>query len=122
MQRKLTGFLLAPIAALALSLGASAAEFTPDYLHGVWAIGSQENCGDNETEHLSFAPDGTFKSERFGVTDSVGYWRYKDDVTHIRFFSRTTFEWLAARWRADLQFPGKDVIIFEKLLPSQSNH
>ena len=44
-------------------------------------------------------------------------WRYKDDVTHIRFFSRTTFEWLAARWRADLQFPDKDVIIFEKPLP-----
>ncbi len=49
-------------------------------------------------------------------------WRYKDDVTHIRFFSRTTFEWLADRWGADLNFPDKDVIMFEKLLPSQTDH
>jgi hypothetical protein len=43
-----------------------------------------------------------------------GRWRYKDDVTHTRFFSRATFEWLGGSWKADVRFEDKDVIIFEK--------
>ena len=42
-------------------------------------------------------------------------WRYKDDLTHIRFFAASTFEWLAARWTARITFADKDVILFQKI-------
>ncbi|MBE9157741.1 class I SAM-dependent methyltransferase [Nodosilinea sp. LEGE 06152] len=41
-------------------------------------------------------------------------WHYKSDRTHICFFSRQTFEWLAARWQANLTILGQDVILLRK--------
>ncbi len=41
-------------------------------------------------------------------------WHYKNDPTHVCFFSRSTFEWLAAEWRAVLTFADKDVMLFNK--------
>ena len=38
-------------------------------------------------------------------------WHYKDDRTHVGFFSRDTFEWLAAKWNAELTFVGDDVVL-----------
>jgi hypothetical protein len=42
-------------------------------------------------------------------------WHYKRDLTHVCFFSKTTFEWLAHRFRADLIFAEKDVVLFFKI-------
>lgn len=39
-------------------------------------------------------------------------WHYKNDQTHISFFSRPTLQWLADRYRCDVEFIGQDVIIF----------
>ena len=44
-------------------------------------------------------------------------WHYKNDPTHIIFFSRTTFQWLAERWQAKLIFADKDVILLQKNPP-----
>ncbi|MGB3200184.1 MAG: class I SAM-dependent methyltransferase [Nodosilinea sp.] len=41
-------------------------------------------------------------------------WHYKSDRTHICFFSRQTFQWLATRWQADLTILGEDVILLRK--------
>ncbi len=41
-------------------------------------------------------------------------WHYKSDPTHICFFSVQTFEWLAARWQAQLTILGQDVILIRK--------
>ena len=41
-------------------------------------------------------------------------WHYIRDPTHVCFFSRETFIWLAGRWRARLDFVARDVIIIEK--------
>ena len=41
-------------------------------------------------------------------------WHYKNDPTHVCFFSQPTFEWLAKKWGARLEFIGQDVIIFTK--------
>lgn len=41
-------------------------------------------------------------------------WHYKNDPTHVCFFSRRTFEWLAAHWQARCQFHGSDVVFFYK--------
>ncbi len=41
-------------------------------------------------------------------------WRYKDDPTHICFFSAKTLQWLSDIWQAELNFFGKDAAIFYK--------
>jgi len=41
-------------------------------------------------------------------------WHYKNDDTHICFYSEETFGWLARQWRTEPVFVGKDVIIFQK--------
>lgn len=46
--------------------------------------------------------------------EAFARWHYKNDDTHICFFSRSTFEWLADQWQAELIFAGKDVILFYK--------
>jgi len=46
--------------------------------------------------------------------EAFARWHYKNDPTHVCFFSRLTFEWLAAQWQAELTFADKDVILFYK--------
>jgi len=41
-------------------------------------------------------------------------WHYKDDPTHVCFFSHTTLEWVAARWNAEIIFTNKNVALFKK--------
>ena len=50
------------------------------------------------------------------VSDQAAFanWHYKNDRTHICFFSTTTFGWLAEQWNAMLDFFGKDVILLRK--------
>ena len=45
---------------------------------------------------------------------AFGQWHYKNDPTHIVFFSKETLEWLAQRWQAELQYFGSDAFIFTK--------
>ncbi|GEK11407.1 hypothetical protein PPEP_a3291 [Pseudoalteromonas peptidolytica F12-50-A1] len=41
-------------------------------------------------------------------------WHYKNDLTHISFFSQKTFAYFAAQQDCDLEFIGNDVIILTK--------
>jgi cyclopropane fatty-acyl-phospholipid synthase-like methyltransferase len=41
-------------------------------------------------------------------------WYYIRDLTHVRFFSRESFRWLAKNWDADVVFPQDGVAIFLK--------
>ena len=41
-------------------------------------------------------------------------WHYKNDRTHVCFFSQQTFNWLAEFWQAKLEYLGDDVIVFQK--------
>jgi len=41
-------------------------------------------------------------------------WHYKNEPTHICFYSQTTFQWLADLWKAHVTFVDKDVVIFSK--------
>ena len=45
---------------------------------------------------------------------SFAQWHYKNDRTHVCFFSRSTFEWLAIQWQAQLTFAEHDVMLFYK--------
>jgi len=46
--------------------------------------------------------------------DAFPQWHYKNDLTHICFYSRATFDWLARSWNADLRVAETDVVIFHK--------
>lgn len=50
------------------------------------------------------------------VTDAEAFsrWHYKNDPTHVRFFSRQTFHWLAQKWQAEYEFVGSDVVLLCK--------
>jgi trans-aconitate methyltransferase len=45
---------------------------------------------------------------------SFASWHYKNDPTHISFFSIATFNYLAELWEANIEFIGADVIILRK--------
>jgi len=46
--------------------------------------------------------------------EAFARWRYKDDRTHIAFFSVETMEWIAGKWQTDLIPAGKNVFLFRK--------
>ena len=41
-------------------------------------------------------------------------WHYKNDITHVSFFSETTFQYLAERDGYDVSFPANDVVLLRK--------
>ena len=46
--------------------------------------------------------------------DSFDSWHYKNDPTHISFFSQQSFEYLGTKWGSAPMFVGADVILFRK--------
>ncbi|MDE1515615.1 MULTISPECIES: class I SAM-dependent methyltransferase [Vibrio] len=46
--------------------------------------------------------------------DAFAGWHYKNDLTHVIFFSRATFQYLAERDKLELEFIGNDVILLRK--------
>ncbi len=46
--------------------------------------------------------------------EAFSRWHYIQDPTHVTFFSRATFSWLAARWQTRAEFIGADVILLHK--------
>ncbi|BFM11345.1 class I SAM-dependent methyltransferase [Simiduia litorea] len=48
--------------------------------------------------------------------EAFSRWHYKNDPTHISFFSDESFSWLAAKLNARLEFVGKDVVFLKKPL------
>jgi SAM-dependent methyltransferase len=44
-------------------------------------------------------------------------WHYKNDPTHVCFFSRETWQWWAREQGAELYFSGADVVVFRKSEP-----
>ena len=41
-------------------------------------------------------------------------WHYRKDLTHVTFYTRETFRWLADQWKASVTFPSDRIIIFQK--------
>jgi hypothetical protein len=46
--------------------------------------------------------------------EAFGAWHYKNDPTHVCFFSRETFEWVANHLGAHLEILGQDVVFLSK--------
>ena len=47
-------------------------------------------------------------------------WHYKNDPTHISFFSERVFKWQGEKWMSPPEFRGADVILFHKPLSDPS--
>lgn len=47
--------------------------------------------------------------------DAFSTWHYKNDLTHVCFFSKETFLWLSEKHSLDVQFFGNDVIMLSVL-------
>jgi hypothetical protein len=80
MLRKILIIVSIQMAVIAFASVSNAAEMSPKYLDGVWTLESKENCGLKEFEHLTFRANGTLEGSRFGVVDSVGFWRQSGDL------------------------------------------
>ena len=52
--------------------------------------------------------------------EAFATWHYKNDLTHVSFFSRATFEWLADQWETKVEFFHSDVILFSKRVNHKS--
>lgn len=61
-------------------------------------------------------PNGSLGIMTKRVIDQEAFstWHYKNDPTHVCFYSIETFQWLADHWQATLTVPEKDVVIFQK--------
>ncbi len=46
--------------------------------------------------------------------EAFSRWHYKEDPTHVCFFSRDVFSWLAASWQTTPVFIGNDVVLLNK--------
>lgn len=53
-------------------------------------------------------------TKRVRDREAFAGWHYKDDPTHVCFYSTATFAWLAEKWRATLSFAGDDVVVFTR--------
>lgn len=49
-----------------------------------------------------------------GDEEAFSQWYYKKDPTHVCFFSRRTFAWLARRWETEAVFLENDVVLLRK--------
>ncbi|MDX2507167.1 MAG: class I SAM-dependent methyltransferase [Gammaproteobacteria bacterium] len=61
-------------------------------------------------------PNGTLGIMTKRVIDQKAFsrWHYKNDLTHVCFFSLETFQWLAEHWCATLTVPENDVVLFTR--------
>ena len=55
-------------------------------------------------------------TRRLGPEQHFADWHYKNDPTHVIFFSDLTFLWLAGRWSTTATFFGPDVVLLQKPL------
>ena len=46
--------------------------------------------------------------------DFFAGWHYRQDFTHVTFYTIETFRWMARRWNASVWFPGERTVIFQK--------
>lgn len=52
------------------------------------------------------------------VLDKAAFarWHYKNDQTHICFYSRETFGYIGQKWGAEVEYPADDVILIRKIV------
>ena len=54
-------------------------------------------------------------TKRVLSAEKFANWHYKNDPTHVSFFSVETFTWLAREYQMNVIFPDKDIVLMQKL-------
>lgn len=62
-------------------------------------------------------PEGwlAIMTKRVLSADKFANWHYKNDPTHVSFFSVVTFTWLARKYQLNVIFPDRDIVLMQKL-------
>lgn len=62
------------------------------------------------------APQGllALMTKRVRSKEAFAGWHYKNDVTHVGFYSDATFQWIADQYRLELTFVGADLALLKK--------
>ena len=118
------------LAAMMASAGHRMTLFDPFYHHTPSVLEKTYDfiCATEVVEHLRdpgrefkvlfgmLAPGGWLGIMTKQVIDRAAFsrWHYIRDLTHICFYSRPTFAYLARRFNAALHFSGDDVILLQK--------
>jgi cyclopropane fatty-acyl-phospholipid synthase-like methyltransferase len=53
-------------------------------------------------------------TKRVSSKEAFTQWHYTQDPTHVCFWSKTTFNWLAEKWNSNVEFLTDDVAILQK--------
>ncbi|WP_296051930.1 class I SAM-dependent methyltransferase [uncultured Alteromonas sp.] len=63
------------------------------------------------------APQGwlAIMTKRVLNAEKFASWHYKNDPTHVSFFSVETFTWLAREYQLNVIFPDRDIVLMQKL-------
>ena len=56
----------------------------------------------------------TFLTQVYPRVEDFDKWYYKNDLTHVCFFSFDTMHYLAKKWQAELEIIGKDLFLFRR--------
>ena len=91
MLERTIAFVGVQACAVALTFAAWADEVPDNYLPGTWAVGGAEACKAPASEHLTFAPDGTFAAARNGQPTATGFWHLVEDVLDLHMVSSPAF-------------------------------
>ena len=92
MRNKFLGFIFVVMVWICFSSGANAADMTPEYLYGNWAVGTTEQkCGDPDAEYFVFNENGTFEAGRSKKAEAVGFWQIDGDIVNLVFIASGGF-------------------------------
>jgi hypothetical protein len=91
MLERTIAFLGVQACAAALAFAAWSDEVPDNYLPGTWAIGGAEACKAPASEHITFAPDGTFEAAHGNQPTATGFWHLVEDVLDLHMVSSPAF-------------------------------
>jgi SAM-dependent methyltransferase len=57
---------------------------------------------------------GIMTKRHLGV-ERFGQWHYKNDPTHVAFYSEATLHWIAQQWQLTIEFVGSDVALLRRM-------
>jgi hypothetical protein len=92
MRGKFLAFSFLVMVWICFSSGANAANMAPEYLHGNWIIGTNEQkCGAADAEYFVFNKNGTFEAGRSNKAEAVGFWQIDGDTVYLVFIASGGF-------------------------------
>jgi hypothetical protein len=91
MLERTIAFLGMQACAIAMGWAVFADEVPDNYLPGTWAIGGTDACGTPASEHITFDPDGTFRTVRSEQPTATGFWHLVEDVLDLHMVSSPAF-------------------------------